>query len=167
MSAPVVRTPRSSDGTLIYAEAVGNPRNPHVVFIHEATLSASVYDEVFQDPRLTEHLYLVSGRVIVLQVNALIHRSSTDLLGSLRSTVPWEKWNRQGSGRPTFKSLRGRLLRSRCIVRPAQTYRRSMVRLFANSIRLLVADRNSSHMQGFRRYVPVHATSTTPPHAAR
>ena len=59
MPATVVRTPRSSDGTSIYAEAVGDPRNPHVVFIHEATLSASVYDELFKDPRLTEHLFLV------------------------------------------------------------------------------------------------------------
>ena len=60
-----VRTPRSSDGTSIHAEAVGDPRNPHVVFIHEATLSSSVFDELFEDPRLTEHLYLVShGHVV-------------------------------------------------------------------------------------------------------
>lgn len=105
MSAPVVRTPRSSDGTLIYAEAVGNPRNPHVVFIHEATLSASVYDEVFQDPRLTEHLYLVSGRVIVLQVNALIHRSPrfATIYGAMGEVEPSRerKANIQVSTRPT------------------------------------------------------------------
>ena len=57
----VVRTPRSSDGTHIYAEAVGNPRNPHVVFVHEATLCASVFDELFEDSRLTDHLFMVSG----------------------------------------------------------------------------------------------------------
>ncbi|RDX40773.1 alpha/beta-hydrolase [Lentinus brumalis] len=57
--ATVVRTPRSADGTRIHAEAVGDPRNPHVVFIHEATLCCSVYDEVFQDARLTDNLYLV------------------------------------------------------------------------------------------------------------
>ena len=56
----VVRTPRSSDGTHIYAEAVGSPRNPHVVFIHEATLCASVFDEPFQDTRLTDHLFMAS-----------------------------------------------------------------------------------------------------------
>lgn len=56
----VVRTPRSSDGTHIYAEAVGSPRNPHVVFIHEATLCASVFDELFQDTRLTDHLFMAS-----------------------------------------------------------------------------------------------------------
>ncbi|PIL23628.1 hypothetical protein GSI_14941 [Ganoderma sinense ZZ0214-1] len=55
----VVRTPRSSDGTYIYAEAVGNPRNPHVVFVHEATLCASVFDELFEDSRLTDHLFMV------------------------------------------------------------------------------------------------------------
>ncbi|RPD75403.1 alpha/beta-hydrolase [Lentinus tigrinus ALCF2SS1-7] len=57
--AIVVKTPRSADGTRIHAEAVGNPRNPHVVFIHEATLCCLVYDELFQDARLTDHLYLV------------------------------------------------------------------------------------------------------------
>ncbi|EJF57802.1 alpha/beta-hydrolase [Dichomitus squalens LYAD-421 SS1] len=55
----VVTTPRSSDGTHIYAEAVGNPRNPHIVFLHEATLCGKVFDELFQDSRLTEHLYMV------------------------------------------------------------------------------------------------------------
>ncbi len=60
--ATVVRTPRSADGTRVHAEAVGDPRNPHVVFIHEATLCCSVYDEVFQDARLTDNLYLVSVR---------------------------------------------------------------------------------------------------------
>ncbi|KAI0720798.1 alpha/beta-hydrolase [Cerioporus squamosus] len=57
--ATVVKTPRSADGTRIHAEAVGDPRNPHVVFIHEATLCCRVYDEVFQDARLTDNLYLV------------------------------------------------------------------------------------------------------------
>lgn len=59
--ATVVKTPRSADGTRIHAEAVGDPRNPHVVFIHEATLCCLVFDELFQDARLTDHLYLVSG----------------------------------------------------------------------------------------------------------
>ncbi|KAI0739135.1 alpha/beta-hydrolase [Daedaleopsis nitida] len=57
--ATVVKTPRSSDGTHVYAEAVGSAQNPHVVFIHEATLCASVFDELFRDPHLTDHLYLV------------------------------------------------------------------------------------------------------------
>ncbi|KAM5536148.1 hypothetical protein V8D89_010247 [Ganoderma adspersum] len=55
----VVRTPRSSDGTHIHAEAVGNPRNPHVLFVHEATLCASVFDELFEDSRLTDHLFMM------------------------------------------------------------------------------------------------------------
>ena len=59
--ATVVKTPRSDDGTRIHAEAVGDPRNPHVVFIHEATLCCLVFDELFQGARLTDHLYLVSG----------------------------------------------------------------------------------------------------------
>lgn len=59
--ATVVKSPRSAyDGTNLYAEAVGYPRNPHIVFIHEATLCSSVFDELFRDPHLTDHLYLVS-----------------------------------------------------------------------------------------------------------
>ncbi|KAJ2969821.1 hypothetical protein NUW54_g12873 [Trametes sanguinea] len=54
-----VKTLRSSDGTVIHAEAVGNPRNPPVVFLHEVTLCSAVFDEVFYDRRLAEHLYLV------------------------------------------------------------------------------------------------------------
>ncbi|KAI0764552.1 alpha/beta-hydrolase [Trametes elegans] len=56
---PTVKTIRSSDGAVIYADAVGNPRNPHVVFIHEVTLSSAVFDELLQDRRLTDHLYMV------------------------------------------------------------------------------------------------------------
>ncbi|KAH9848359.1 alpha/beta-hydrolase [Lenzites betulinus] len=53
------QTLRSRDGTTIHAEAVGDPRNPHVVFIHEVTLSSAVFDDLLRDRRLTDHLYLV------------------------------------------------------------------------------------------------------------
>ncbi|KAI0656978.1 alpha/beta-hydrolase [Cubamyces menziesii] len=62
MSSPVVatvKTLRSADGTPIHAEAVGNPRNPHVVFVHEMMLCSGVFDELVGDRRLTDHLYLV------------------------------------------------------------------------------------------------------------
>ncbi|KAI0630974.1 alpha/beta-hydrolase [Trametes polyzona] len=58
-SVVTTKTVRSRDGTAIYAEAVGSPRNPHVVFIHEVTLSSVVFDELARDRRLTDHLYLV------------------------------------------------------------------------------------------------------------
>lgn len=53
------QTLRSRDGTNIHAEAVGDPRNPHVVVIHEVTLSSAVFDDLLRDRRLTDHLYLV------------------------------------------------------------------------------------------------------------
>ncbi|KAL1946330.1 hypothetical protein VTO73DRAFT_15457 [Trametes versicolor] len=57
--AATVKTLRSSDGTSIYAEAVGSPMNPHIVFIHEVTLSSVVFDDLVRDRRLTDHLYLI------------------------------------------------------------------------------------------------------------
>ncbi|KAJ7286938.1 Alpha/Beta hydrolase protein [Mycena rebaudengoi] len=49
----------SSDGTLIYAEASGNPANPSIVFAHGFALSAIVFDELFSDGRLLDKFYLV------------------------------------------------------------------------------------------------------------
>ncbi|KDR80398.1 hypothetical protein GALMADRAFT_154024 [Galerina marginata CBS 339.88] len=51
---------QSSDGTDIFADAVGNPRNPPIVFVHGFTLSALVFDHLFHDERLLDHFYLVS-----------------------------------------------------------------------------------------------------------
>ncbi|KAJ7173717.1 Alpha/Beta hydrolase protein [Mycena filopes] len=49
----------SSDGTLIYAEAAGNPANPSVVFAHGFALSGIVFDGVFSDARMLDKLFLV------------------------------------------------------------------------------------------------------------
>ncbi|KAI0350900.1 alpha/beta-hydrolase [Trametes cingulata] len=54
-----IKTVCSSDGSMLHAEGLGNPRNPHVVFIHEVTLSSAVFDELARDKRLTDHLYIV------------------------------------------------------------------------------------------------------------
>ncbi|KDR66432.1 hypothetical protein GALMADRAFT_80812 [Galerina marginata CBS 339.88] len=51
---------QSSDGTEIFADAIGNPRNPPIVFVHGITLSALVWKDLFQDKRLLDHFYLVS-----------------------------------------------------------------------------------------------------------
>ncbi|KAF7362468.1 AB hydrolase-1 domain-containing protein [Mycena venus] len=59
MSAPVSKLCPSSDGTIIYAEAAGNPVNPSVVFAHGFALSGIVFDKLFADTRMLEKLYLV------------------------------------------------------------------------------------------------------------
>ncbi|KAF7362441.1 AB hydrolase-1 domain-containing protein [Mycena venus] len=63
MPATAARLCPSSDGTLIYAEASGNPANPSVVFAHGFALSGIVFDKLFSDTRLLEKLYLASTRV--------------------------------------------------------------------------------------------------------
>jgi hypothetical protein len=49
----------SSDGTNIYANAIGSPLNPSLVFIHGFMLSDIVFDGVLQDPRMLSQFYLV------------------------------------------------------------------------------------------------------------
>ncbi|CCL99489.1 uncharacterized protein FIBRA_01507 [Fibroporia radiculosa] len=58
-SAPIVKTISSSDGTVIYAEAVGDPSNPALVLVHGLNLSAATFDNLFRDRRLLDKLYLV------------------------------------------------------------------------------------------------------------
>ncbi|KAF8161724.1 Alpha/Beta hydrolase protein [Mycena galopus ATCC 62051] len=59
MSATVSKLCLSSDGTLIYAEASGNPANPSAVFAHGFAFNGIVFDKLFSDPRMLEKLYLV------------------------------------------------------------------------------------------------------------
>ena len=49
----------SSDGTEIYAEAVGNPSKPHIVFLHGISFSAAVFDNIFLNPEYQANYYLV------------------------------------------------------------------------------------------------------------
>ncbi|KDR73835.1 hypothetical protein GALMADRAFT_71580 [Galerina marginata CBS 339.88] len=51
---------KSSDGTDIFADAIGNPRNPPIIFVHGITLSALVFKDLFEDERLLNHFYLIS-----------------------------------------------------------------------------------------------------------
>ena len=57
---PVVKHLSSNDGTPIYAEAIGNPENPHVVLAHGLNLSSATFNNLFEDKRLLENVYLVS-----------------------------------------------------------------------------------------------------------
>ncbi|OCH85853.1 alpha beta-hydrolase [Obba rivulosa] len=50
---------QSTDGTEIYADAVGDPSKPSIVFIHGFSVSSMVFDIVFSDPKFFEHYYLV------------------------------------------------------------------------------------------------------------
>ncbi|EMD34075.1 hypothetical protein CERSUDRAFT_159511 [Gelatoporia subvermispora B] len=49
----------SPDGTTIWAEAVGNPSKPHIVFVHGLACTALGFDMQFSDPEMLENLYLV------------------------------------------------------------------------------------------------------------
>ncbi|THH14921.1 hypothetical protein EW146_g5487 [Bondarzewia mesenterica] len=49
----------SKDGTLIYADAVGDPSKPCAVFLHGTALSAAVFNDLFADSDLLKNLYLV------------------------------------------------------------------------------------------------------------
>ena len=53
------KTVHSSDGTPIFAEAVGDPSNPSVVLVHGIQLSGTVYDNLFADKDLLGKLYMV------------------------------------------------------------------------------------------------------------
>lgn len=52
---------KSADGTEIYADAVGDPLNPVIIFIHGFSLSAIVFDEIFNDAKWSKNFYLVSS----------------------------------------------------------------------------------------------------------
>ncbi|KAJ7503181.1 alpha/beta-hydrolase [Mycena galericulata] len=59
MMATVSKICPSTDGTLIYAEASGDPTNPSVVFAHGFLQSGIVFDKLFSDTRMLDKLYLV------------------------------------------------------------------------------------------------------------
>lgn len=52
----------SKDGIEIYADAVGDPTKPALVFIHGFSLSSIVFDSIFADHLWTDYVYLV-GRL--------------------------------------------------------------------------------------------------------
>ncbi len=51
----------SSDGSKIYAEAVGDPTKPALVLVPGYMLSTMVFDKQFEDKELQKELYLVRG----------------------------------------------------------------------------------------------------------
>jgi pimeloyl-ACP methyl ester carboxylesterase len=59
MPASSVKILHSTDGTTIFAEATGDPRNLHVVLLSGLSLSGCVFDDMCADQRLLETLYIV------------------------------------------------------------------------------------------------------------
>jgi pimeloyl-ACP methyl ester carboxylesterase len=49
----------SADGTKIFAEAIGNPSNPVVVFVHGFSSSGLVFEKQFANSMMQENLYQV------------------------------------------------------------------------------------------------------------
>ena len=49
----------SADGTRIYADAVGNPENPALIFTHGFGSCAEVFNDIFSEPKFSEKHYLV------------------------------------------------------------------------------------------------------------
>lgn len=60
-----VRILTSSDGTHIYADAVGDHSKQCLLFIHGVTLSGVVFDNVFSNETYTAEFYMVSIANIV------------------------------------------------------------------------------------------------------
>ncbi|EGN93491.1 hypothetical protein SERLA73DRAFT_189656 [Serpula lacrymans var. lacrymans S7.3] len=56
---PIVKRIPSSDGTIIFAEAIGNPLNPGVIFVPGLCLDSIVFDCLFSDKALLECVYMV------------------------------------------------------------------------------------------------------------
>lgn len=49
----------SKDGTVIHAQAVGNPANPHVIFAPGLGCTLTAFDPLFEEPFLLANLYMV------------------------------------------------------------------------------------------------------------
>ncbi|TRM69000.1 Alpha/Beta hydrolase protein [Schizophyllum amplum] len=55
----VAKFVESSDGSKIYAEAVGDPSNPPLVFVPGYTISTMAFDKQFENETMREQLYMV------------------------------------------------------------------------------------------------------------
>ena len=90
---------RSEDGTEIYADAVGNPSLPSIVFIHGLALSSIVFEGLFQDRTLLDNAYLV--RHLLFSVHDIETR-----LGALRFARSRSQWKTTRTRGPRVHSLR-------------------------------------------------------------
>ncbi|TFY80976.1 hypothetical protein EWM64_g3033 [Hericium alpestre] len=59
MAGPVVKSLKSTDGCDLYAEAIGDHSNPHVVLLHGMGSSAAIFDVFCHQYSLVDNLYIV------------------------------------------------------------------------------------------------------------
>lgn len=81
----------SSDGSTIYAEAIGNHTGQHIIFLHGFTLSSAVFDNIFFDTRYHKEYFLVSiTETLIHAAVAYVHllQIRYDLRGHGRSEKP-------------------------------------------------------------------------------
>lgn len=50
---------QSSDGTPIYAEAIGDPSKPAIIMVHGMAICSATYDNLFLDSRMLNAVYMV------------------------------------------------------------------------------------------------------------
>lgn len=83
-SGPMERKVRSADGTWIFADAVGDPTLPALVFIHGFACASSIFDQLVADPHLLAKFYLVSRFFIVSIRHAIEYSDSFQVRYDLR-----------------------------------------------------------------------------------
>ncbi|KAH9838238.1 alpha/beta-hydrolase [Rhodofomes roseus] len=90
----------SPDGTRIWAEAIGDPSNPAVVFIHGLACSATLFDKQFLDPVLLDRLYMVryemrghgrSDTPASIEAYASVHQAE-DFRAVCEAFQVWKPW---------------------------------------------------------------------------
>jgi pimeloyl-ACP methyl ester carboxylesterase len=79
---------QSVDGTAIYAEAVGDPSKPALVFIHGFSMSCIAFDAIFADQQWNSAAYLVRHPIPFLPITADLIKVRFDLRGHGRSGRP-------------------------------------------------------------------------------
>ncbi|KAI0312071.1 hypothetical protein OF83DRAFT_692539 [Amylostereum chailletii] len=57
----ITKNLRSRDGIPIYADAIGNPSRPPLVFVHGSGVSGAVFNHIFQDSRYNSEFYMVNN----------------------------------------------------------------------------------------------------------
>jgi pimeloyl-ACP methyl ester carboxylesterase len=78
----------SNDGTKLVVDTVGNPSNPPVVFCHGASSAANLFDAQFNDPELSDDLYMVRHVVYSDHTCLLFGQVRYDLRAFGRSGKP-------------------------------------------------------------------------------